>query len=171
MPSIGSIQGRKTAPKPLLWAFALLALIGFLLFFFPAYVIRPFSHQDPSLLAWAMRLRQIAPVWAPVCALAAGLLAVMVWRRLRRWQMALVSVATVLVLGSAILSHLNYFEWMFHHLGTPGFDAVLASKLDGSEMVMGVRIGNDARAYPIREMAYHHLVNDVVGTVPIVVTY
>ena len=29
----------------------------------------------------------------------------------------------------------------------------------------------DARAYPIREMAYHHIVNDVVGGVPIAATY
>jgi hypothetical protein len=38
-------------------------------------------------------------------------------------------------------------------------------------MILAVRYSNDARAYPIREMAYHHILNDVVGGVPIAVTY
>ena len=29
----------------------------------------------------------------------------------------------------------------------------------------------EAAAYPIRQLAYHHLVQDIVGGVPIVVTY
>jgi len=32
-------------------------------------------------------------------------------------------------------------------------------------------LGSDARAYPIREIAYHHIVNDVVNGVPVCVTY
>jgi hypothetical protein len=43
--------------------------------------------------------------------------------------------------------------------------------LDAAEMVMAVRFGNDARAYPIVQMAYHHVFNDEVGGTPIVVTY
>jgi hypothetical protein len=38
-------------------------------------------------------------------------------------------------------------------------------------MVMAVRIGREARAYPIVQMAYHHILNDTVGEVPIAVTY
>ena len=38
-------------------------------------------------------------------------------------------------------------------------------------MILAVRLGSDARAYPIREMAYHHVLNDVVGGVPVAVTY
>jgi len=38
-------------------------------------------------------------------------------------------------------------------------------------MILAVRFGGDARAYPIREMAYHHIVNDVVEDVPVAVTY
>ena len=34
----------------------------------------------------------------------------------------------------------------------------------------GALIG-EAAAYPIRQMAYHHLVHDTVGGVPVVVTY
>jgi len=38
-------------------------------------------------------------------------------------------------------------------------------------MVMAIRFGGDARAYPISQMAYHHVLNDVVGDVPVAVTY
>ncbi|PYX95182.1 MAG: hypothetical protein DMG71_10190 [Acidobacteria bacterium] len=83
----------------------------------------------------------------------------------------LLLLGVILAGASATMARLNYFEWMFHHLRTPGFEEVAGSKLDSSEMVMAVRLGEDSRAYPIREMAYHHVVNDIVGGVPIAVTY
>jgi hypothetical protein len=69
------------------------------------------------------------------------------------------------------MSRMNYFEWMFHPIVSPGFTSSSSAKLDAAEMVMAVRFGNDARAYPIAQMAYHHVFNDEVGGTPIVVTY
>jgi hypothetical protein len=43
--------------------------------------------------------------------------------------------------------------------------------LTGDEMVMGIEVNGLALAYPIRQMAYHHVVNDMFGTTPVVVTY
>ncbi len=80
-------------------------------------------------------------------------------------------VAMLLVACSAVMARINYFEWMFHPVDSPQFEAEAQSKLDSAEMIMAVRFGNDARAYTIREMAYHHIVNDMVGTVPVAVTY
>jgi hypothetical protein len=37
--------------------------------------------------------------------------------------------------------------------------------------VLAVSVGKEARAYPIRTMGYHHIVNDTVGGAPIAVTY
>jgi hypothetical protein len=37
--------------------------------------------------------------------------------------------------------------------------------------VIAVRIGGEARAYPIRSMSYHHVFNDVLGPDAIVATY
>jgi hypothetical protein len=34
-----------------------------------------------------------------------------------------------------------------------------------------VKINGSARAHPIREMGYHHVVNDVVGETAIAATY
>jgi hypothetical protein len=60
---------------------------------------------------------------------------------------------------------------MFHPIPGPQFLAQSESKLDPKEMIMSVRLGGDDRAYPISQMAYHHVLNDVVGGVPIAVTY
>jgi hypothetical protein len=77
----------------------------------------------------------------------------------------------LLVALSAVMARLNYFEWMFHPVDSAKFESASASKLGSTEMVLAVRYGADARAYPIREMAYHHILNDVVAGVPIAVTY
>ena len=47
----------------------------------------------------------------------------------------------------------------------------LAGFVADNEMVMAVESNGEAVAYPIRQMAYHHVVQDVVGAVPIVATY
>jgi hypothetical protein len=47
---------------------------------------------------------------------------------------------------------------------------------DGSELtdkdpVIGLAIGGDARAYPLRILIWHEIVNDTVGGIPVTVTY
>lgn len=93
------------------------------------------------------------------------------WSAANRWRKIVLALVMVLVTFSAVMARLNYFEWMFHPVSSAQFEAASASKLDKSEMILAVRYGDDARAYPIREMAYHHVLNDVVGSVPIAVTY
>jgi hypothetical protein len=146
-------------------------LFGVGLFFFPAYVIRPFHYQDPRVLPWALMVKDIAPTFTLLAALHTVVFAILFWKRVATWEKTIFVLGTLLAVGAAVMSRVDYFEWMFHHLKTPGFTTAAATKLDDSEMVMAVRFGNDARAYPIREMAYHHVVNDVVGGVPIAVTY
>ena len=75
------------------------------------------------------------------------------------------------VIVSAVMARLNYFEWMFHPVQQYGFTAASQTKLDAGEMVLALSFNGDARAYPVREMAYHHILNDVVGGVPVEVTY
>jgi len=43
--------------------------------------------------------------------------------------------------------------------------------LVGPDRVIGVEVRGDARAYPLRWLRWHEVVNDVVGELPIVVTY
>jgi hypothetical protein len=148
------------------------ALIGTAAFFIPAFIIQPFRHETPRGLYWAMAIRQRAPLVSLICAIVCLGIALPLWRGVRRWWWkALLALPLVVVTFSAVMSRLNYFEWMFHPVDSAKFDAESASKLDNKEMVLAVRYGSDARAYPILEMAYHHVLNDVVGGVPIAVTY
>ncbi len=77
----------------------------------------------------------------------------------------------VLVCVLAVLARVNVFELMFHPNEHPSFAAAAQVKLDADEKVLAVKIGDQARAYPVRSMAYHHLVNDTVESKAIVATY
>ena len=46
-----------------------------------------------------------------------------------------------------------------------------AAHLLGDDEVFGVLEGGKARAYPVTMLSYYHVVNDIVGGVPIAVTY
>jgi hypothetical protein len=47
-----------------------------------------------------------------------------------------------------------------------------ASKfLQGSDLVIGVSVNGDTRAYPLQILVWHEIVNDVVGGTPVAVTY
>ena len=46
-----------------------------------------------------------------------------------------------------------------------------AGFLKDSDQVIGVKIGNEARAYPIKILNLHEAVNDTVNNTPIVVTF
>jgi hypothetical protein len=145
-------------------------LVGFGSFMFPAFIIQPFRYQSPRGLWWAMAIRERAPLISLVCAVVCLVLVALLWDG-NKWRKSVLSVVMVLVAAAAVMSRLNYFEWMFHPVDSPQFEAESSSKLDAGEMILAVRYSSDARAYPIREMAYHHILNDVVGGVPIAVTY
>jgi riboflavin transporter FmnP len=151
--------------------FCVSAIVAVVFFFIPAFIIRPFARQSVSGLSLAMALRQSAPLATLIAALVCVALAAWLWQFGNVRRKIVLSTIVVLVLFSAVMSRLNYFEWMFHPVDSPQFEAEAGSKLSGKEMILAVQYGPDARAYPIREMAYHHILNDVVQGVPIAVTY
>jgi hypothetical protein len=158
--------------RPVLWLiFLASSAVAIALFLIPAFIIYPFRHQTERGLALAMALSQRAP-WATIPpALLCLFLMFLLWQVSNRWRKIVLCAVMVLVAFSTVMARINYFEWMFHPIQSSQFDSEAASKLDKGEMILAVRYGNDARAYPIREMAYHHILNDVVEGVPIAVTY
>jgi Protein of unknown function (DUF3179) len=151
--------------------FSLCALAAIGLFFIPAFVIRPFRYQAPRALFVAMALRQRAPLGTLIAGVACFVLAFALWRTVGLWRRTLLVLTLLVVTFSAVMARQNYFEWMFHPIAGAQFLAQSESKLDPKEMIMAVRFASDARAYPISQIAYHHVLNDVVGGVPITVTY
>jgi uncharacterized protein DUF3179 len=116
-------------------------------------------------------VRSLAPWGTLATGVVALLIALRFWPRASHWKRAGLGLGLCLAAAAAVMTRVDYFEWMFHPVAAPGFQSVQQAKLDPGEMVMAVRFGNDARAYPIRAMAYHHVVNDVVSGVPVAVTY
>ena len=53
----------------------------------------------------------------------------------------------------------------------PKFVAAGAADLEPLDIVMGLEIDGDARAYPIRILNTREMVDDVVGGVPVLVTW
>lgn len=53
----------------------------------------------------------------------------------------------------------------------PRFATLADAGVPGIEPVVSVAIGGDARAYPLRILIWHQIVNDRVGGIPIAVTY
>ena len=147
-------------------------VIAFFFLAYPIYVIRPFRYQGPRELAAALAILRFRPGVEMICAVSALLAGILYWRaqpKLLRRIGALLAVAVVCLFAG--LSRVNVYEIMFHPMGRPSFVSTSETKLDGAEMVMAVNLGGEARAYPIRSVSYHHIVNDVVGGVPIVATY
>jgi hypothetical protein len=116
-----------------------------------------------------MRARSFIEI---LCVMVAVSASAWYWRSpLAGWRRALSAMAALLVGVFAGLSFINIFEVRFHSVSQPDFISSRDAKIDPDDKVISVRIGGAARAYPIRSMAYHHIVNDVVAGIPIVATY
>src|SRR6185436_5274557 len=134
----------------------------------PIALDQPFGTQTPRLMAWVYALRR----WSPLAAAAMLAIAVRAWRRSRIVARTALTAAVAVTIAAAWFARQNVFEWMFNALPRPSFVAAgAASFLEPGDLVLAVRVGDDAAAYPIRQMAYHHLVIDRIGRTPAVVTY
>jgi len=151
----------------------LVAVIAAAVVFIPAWLIQPFAPQTQRDLDISFLLRSWSPLVTLVCTLVAILLAVFIWLHSRRWfAKAPVILPILVVLLFTWLARQNHFEWMFNPLRTVAFvDAANADFVADKEMVLAIRVNGDAVAFPVRQMAYHHVVQDVVGGMPITATY
>jgi uncharacterized BrkB/YihY/UPF0761 family membrane protein len=139
---------------------------------YPMLVIQPFRAQGARELHAALVVMQIRPWLTVISALGAGIAALMYWRSGPRiWKRLLFAFGAVLTALLAVLARVNIFELMFHPVERPSFAASSATKLDAKEKLIAVRIRGQARAYPVRSISYHHVVNDVVHGAAIVATY
>lgn len=157
----------------LFWLAAAIALAAAI---YPLYVIRPFRYQEPGELRAALWLVRWAPWITFISALIVLWLTPARWRasagKLPAWLRRTGIVLVLLFVGvSVVASRVNIFEKMFHPISSLRFLPVAQAKLAPDDMLMAVTIGGESHAYPIREMAYHHVVNDVVGGTPVVGTY
>lgn len=138
---------------------------------YPIYVIRPFREQDPAALQRALWvLLHYKPIlFALFCLIAIP--AIPIWRRSGWVAKVVLAPAVAISLLAAVSSWFNPYEKMFHPFGAPQYTTIQHASLDANDMVIAVTLGGESRAYGIREMGYHHIVNDRLHQLPIVVTY
>ena len=138
----------------------------------PVLVIQPFRSQSEADLALGYGLRQAAPM-VTLAALAVAALASWHLARVSRgWRRGLSLVGLVLTAGAGWFARQNHFEWMFAPLSDASYvRAAQAGFVGPDDMVLGVVINEDAVAYPVNQLAYHHVINGEVGGVPIAATY
>ena len=151
----------------------LVSLAALALALYPIYVIRPFTEQKPAALQRALWVTLHDKVILFGLFLLITLCALYVWRR-AGWvaKLLLLAPAMGVALIAAAAPWVNPFEQiMFHPLGEPRYVTVQQAGIDAKDMVIAVTLGGESRAYPIREMGYHHVVNDRLHQLPIVVTY
>jgi len=139
---------------------------------YPLYVIWPFRAQGARELAVALGVIEWRSA-ATLVSCAAALAALIVYWRVqpRRWLRAFAAAGAAFVCVLAALARVNIYELMFHPDDRPSFAAASRTKLDNDEKVIAVKIGSAARAYPIRNISYHHVINDLLDKVAIVATY
>jgi hypothetical protein len=158
---------------PLWIALLVVVAIGTACIAFPTFYIMPFKPQAAQIMRWALVARTYAPVATLTAAVTATLLAIWIIARSRRWWSRTLAVVSLIpVIGGAWFARQNHFEWMFNPLAAPELvDASKASFVHGEDLVMAVKIKGHAVAYPILQLAYHHIANDIVAGEPVVATY
>jgi hypothetical protein len=151
----------------------LASLAALVVALYPIYVIRPFREQKPADLQRALWVQMHDRLFLAGIFLLITMLALLVWRRAGLTaKILLLAPAMAIALLAAGASWVNpYEQMMFHGMGVPHYVTIQQAGIDAKDMVIVVTMGDDSRAYPIREMGYHHIVNDRLHQLPIVVTY
>jgi Protein of unknown function (DUF3179) len=138
----------------------------------PVFVIMPFKAQTAAGVEWSYRLRRWSPVATIIATVLFLVLCVRLWREAPWWSRLAMAALLAPLLAVTWFARQNHFEWMFNPLPNADYARVSEAGFVGdSDMVMAIEINGDAVAYPVRQMAYHHVINDVVGGKPITATY
>ena len=139
----------------------------------PMWLIQPFRGQTPRAMQIGYVLRYWSPLVTLIVSVFAAAIVVFLWSGTRRlWRKTALVLVLLLTVASAWLARQNHFEWMFRPLPNAGY--VRAGDTDfvlDEDKVIAIEVNGEAAAYPVRQMAYHHVVQDEVGGVPIAATY
>jgi hypothetical protein len=150
----------------------LIAAASLALVVVPVLLIQPFKPQTARSLEVGYAVKRWAP-WVTIALAAVALFIVArAWRVARWWTKAALVVLLVPVAASLWASRQNVYEVMFNPLERPAYvSPTEVSYIGPEDMVLAVEHAGERVAYPVRLMAYHHIVGDTVGGVPIAATY
>ena len=147
-------------------------MIGLILVITPIWIIQPFKAQSQRGLEVSYAMRRVSPVATIIASVLFVLLAIWLLRGARWFGKAILVVLALPLFAATWMARQNHFEWIFHpHAGIAYTPPAEATFVGDNDMILAVKNNGEAVAYPVRLMAYHHLVQDVVGGTPIVATY
>ena len=89
------------------------------------------------------------------------------WKR--KWVPAIAIILVIVVVYMA--NFVMAADRMFYEPKNLLMANAASNKVDTARLVIGVVINNNAKAYPIRYLGFHHQVQDIVGGKPLIVTY
>src|SRR5689334_148463 len=152
-----------------LWLLLLLIVVATVaMVAIPVFVIMPFKAQTATGVEWSYRLRRWSPYVTALTTIVSLILCVRLWRGARWWGRLAMPALLAPLLAVTWFARQNHFEWMFNPFPNASYTCVSEARFVGeNDMVMAVEINGEAVAYPVRQMAYHHVINDVVGGKPI----
>ena len=150
----------------------LLAAVMAVMIVVPVYLIMPFKSQTARAIDVAFNLKRWSPLVTMLGLITTVGLTVYLWRSGRWFKRTILILMIALAALWAWFARQNHFEWMFKPLPAAAFANVSDTTfVADTDQVMAIAVNDEAVAYPIRAMAYHHVVEDTVGGVPIVATY
>jgi hypothetical protein len=151
----------------------LLVLIAAVVVIAPVWTIQPFKPQTSRGVTISYSLKRWSPFITIASLIGAFVITGLLWRRTRGWwRKSVLLIVLVPLLGLTWFARQNHFEWMFNPISKASFAKIKdLTFLTDSDIVMAVEKNGEAAAYPVRILAYHHIVQDVVGGVPLVATY
>jgi Protein of unknown function (DUF3179) len=156
------------------WLLLLLLVIAALaIVLIPAWIIQPFRPQTARGVELSYHLKIWAPALSVLVAVVAVGLAFHLWNARPGVARRIVLIVLLAPVFAAVwFARENHFEWMFNPLPNMKYARVSeANFMNDKDMVMAIALGGEAIAFPVRQMAYHHVANDVVGGKPITATY
>ncbi len=169
-----TVTGRSFFKSKTAWLILILIVVAaFAMVALPVWIIQPFRPQSQRGLEISYALRRWSPMLTLV-SLAIGMaLLFWIWKVSRGWwRKTLLVVILIPLLAATWFARQNHFEWMFNPLANATYAKASAAQfVNDGDIIMSVEQNGEAAAYPIRLMAYHHLVQDTVGGTPIVATY
>jgi len=138
----------------------------------PVFIIQPFRAQTPRGIAFSYTLRSWSPYLTVGALIIAFVLVGWLWRSARWFARVILVIILLPLLAATWFARQDHFEWMFRPLQHSAFAKPRdASFVGDSDMVLAVKINGESAAYPVRLMAYHHVVQDQVGGRALVATY
>lgn len=84
------------------------------------------------------------------------------------------AVAALLVFWLVVVFMFNFrmkADKMFYQPETKKLVSVSENKISQKQLVLGVALNGESKAYPIEVIGYHHQVRDTIGGEPVMVTY